>query len=54
MPSVNSKLKRNIVETNTVKPIFDVAINQQHDKETWIAAVTVTSNSFDDIQTEIL
>ena len=37
-----------------VKSIFDGAINQQHDNETWIAAVNVTSNSFDDIQTEIL
>ena len=41
----------NIVE---VKSIFDGAINQQHDSETWIAAVNVTSNSFDDIETEIL
>ena len=37
-----------------VKSIFDGAINQQHDNETWIAVVNVTSNSFDDIQTEIL
>ena len=37
-----------------VKSISDGAINQQHDSETWIAAVNVTSNSFDDIETEIL
>ena len=37
-----------------VKSISDDAINQQHDSETWIAAVNVTSNSFDDIETEIL
>ena len=27
------------------KSIFDGAINQQYDNETWIAAVNVTSNS---------
>ena len=53
MLSVDSQFKKNIVETNTIKPIFDGAINQQHDKETWIIAVNVKSNSFDDIQTEI-
>ena len=37
-----------------VKPIFDGAINQQHNNETWIAAVNVTSNSSDNIQTETL
>ena len=37
-----------------VKSIFDGAINKQHEGETWIAAVNVTSNSFDDIETEIL
>ena len=37
-----------------MKPIFDGAINQQHGSETWIAAVSVTSNSFDDTETEIL
>ena len=37
-----------------VKSIFDGAINKQHDGETWIAAVNVASNSFDDIETEIL
>ena len=36
-----------------VRSIFG-AINQQNDNETWIPAVNVTSNSFDDIQTEIL
>ena len=41
----------NIVE---VKSISDGATNQQHDSETWIAAVNVTSNSFDDTETEIL
>ena len=37
-----------------VRSIFDGAINQQHDSETWIAAVNIASNSFDDIETEIL
>ena len=37
-----------------VKSIFSGTINQQHDNETWIAALNVASNSFDDIQTEIL
>ena len=37
-----------------VKSIFDDAVNQKHDNETWVAAVNVASNSFDDIQTEIL
>ena len=32
-----------------IKSVFDVAINQQHDSETWIAAVNVTSISFNDI-----
>ena len=31
-----------------VKSIFDGAINKQHDSETWIAAVNIISNSFDD------
>ena len=55
-------MKKNIVETNTIKlaavwkkkKVFDGAINQQHDSETWIAAVNVTSDSFDDTETEIL
>ena len=55
-------MKKNIVETNTIKlaavwkkkKVFDDAINQQHDSETWIAAVNVTSDSFDDTETEIL
>ena len=37
-----------------VKSIFDGAINQQYDGEIWVAAVNITSNSFDDIETEIL
>ena len=37
-----------------VKSIFNGAINQQHGNETKITAVNVTSNSFDNIQTEIL
>ena len=36
-----------------VKSIFDGANNQQHDSKTLIAAVNVTSNSFDDIETDI-
>ena len=36
------------------KKVFDGAINQQHDSETWIAAVNVISDSFDDTETEIL
>ena len=37
-----------------VKSIFDGAINQQYDGEIWVAVVNITSNSFDDIETEIL
>ena len=36
------------------KSVFDGAINQQLDNETRIAAMNVTSKSFDYIQTEIL
>ena len=37
-----------------VRSIIDGAINQQHDYEKWIAAMNVMSNSFDDIQTDIV